>query len=227
MEEKIILILHGWGSSSQRWVNVKSYLEKGGFRVNIPDLPGFGESPPPKDAWSIDNYVEWARTYCERQNFSQIFLLGHSFGGAIAVKFALKYPEKIIKMFLVAPALIRVKTLKKKIINKTAKFFSFLPNSTKKVIYGSVLKSDYPLKAGTMRDIFQRVIAEDVSPRLSEIQTPTIIIWGKNDDVTPLKDAYLINKKIHGSKLIIIENQGHDLNRKVPELLAEKVLENL
>jgi pimeloyl-ACP methyl ester carboxylesterase len=224
---KDILILHGWGSCAKNWSRVKNYLEERGFKVYVPDLPGFGENPPPQEVWSIDHYAEWARTYCENQNLSPVFLLGHSFGGSIAAKFALKYPEKIKKMFLVAPALVRVKTLKKKIINKTAKFFSFLPSSAKNVIYGRVLKSDYPLSAGIMRDIFQKVVAHDLSSQLSKIKVPTIIIWGAKDDVTPIKDAHLIRQKIKNSTLEILPPASHRVNLEFPEKLAEVVLKYL
>jgi pimeloyl-ACP methyl ester carboxylesterase len=222
-----ILILHGWGSCSKNWAEVKSYLENKGFKVYVPDLPGFGQNFPPKDVWSIADYAEWVRTYCKEKNLQQFFLLGHSFGGAISLKFSLKYPEKVKKLFLVAPAIIRKKSLKKEIIKKIVKPFSFLPDAAKKIIYIKILKSDYPLKRGIMRDIFLKVIKEDQLEDCSGISVPTVIIWGEKDDVTPIKDAYLIHKKINGSKLVIIKNQKHDLNRKAPLLLAERILENI
>jgi len=222
-----ILILHGWGSCSKNWAEVKSYLENKGFKVYVPDLPGFGQNFPPKDVWSIADYAEWVRTYCKEKNLQQFFLLGHSFGGAISLKFSLKYPEKVKKLFLVAPAIIRKKSLKKEIIKKIAKSFSFLPESAKKIIYIKIIKSDYPLRKGIMRDIFVNIVKEDQLANCSDISVPTVIIWGKNDDITPLKDGYLIRERIKNSKLVIIEGQGHNLNKKVPELLAQKVLENI
>lgn len=221
------MILHGWGSCAKNWDKAKELLEIQEYKVHAPDLPGFGDNPPPKRAWSIDDYVDWLGSYCEKQNLSQIFLLGHSFGGSIAVKFSLKYPEKIKKLFLVSPSLIRRKTLKKEIIKKISRPFSFLPAGVKKIIYRKVLKSDYPLSGEAMRETFLKVIGEDVSRYLGEVGVPTIIIWGENDDITPLKDAYLINKEIKKSRLIIIKNKNHDLNMKAPELLAEKVLQNI
>ena len=106
-----ILILHGWGSQAERWSEVKELLENGGYRVYVPDLPGFGESLPPPQAWSVDDYVEWVRSFCEKENLSQIFLLGHSFGGSIAIKFVNYFPEKVQGLILVAPKLKRQKTL--------------------------------------------------------------------------------------------------------------------
>jgi len=223
-EGPAILILHGWGSCAKNWYRVQKLLEKEGIKVFVPDLPGFGDNPLPAKSWSIDDYVHWLRNYCEKQNLSQIFLLGHSFGGSLAVKFVLKYPEKIKKLFLVAPAIIRRKTLKKEIIKKTAKIFPFLPGFIKKIIYRKIIKSDYPLEAGTMRETYLKIIGENIFPHLSGIKVPTMIIWGQNDRVTPLFDAYLIKKEIPNSEIKIIEKAGHRINSEVPEKLVETIL---
>src|SRR4030067_1854700 len=95
-----IVLLHGWGAGSKHWGRVKSFLENRGYKVFSPDLPGFGQNPPPNVAWNIDNYREWVRKYCEDNNLPQVFLLGHSFGGSVAVKFTVKYPDKVQKLVL-------------------------------------------------------------------------------------------------------------------------------
>ena len=72
-----VLILHGWGwpISSPQWARVKELLETAGYEVFLPDLPGFGQTPSPKEPWAIDDYVEWVKNFCEKNNLSQIFLL--------------------------------------------------------------------------------------------------------------------------------------------------------
>ena len=85
-----ILILHGWGSCAQNWQRVKDGLEGGGYRVYLSDLPGFGKGPALEKTWLTEDYVNWLNEYCEKNNLSQFFLIGHSFGGALAVKFSLK-----------------------------------------------------------------------------------------------------------------------------------------
>ena len=228
-----ILILHGWGSRAENWSRVKELLENQGYKVFVPDLPGFGENSPLSRAWAIDDYVQWVSDFCEKNNLSQFFLLGHSFGGAVAVKFSLKYPEKVKKMFLVASSGIRRKTIKKEILKKIAnflKFFSFLPfySSIRKIFYKIVIqKSDYPYTEGIMKETYLKIINEDISSCFSEVSVPTIIIWGDKDDVLPVENAYFINQKIKNSDLVIIPGVNHDLERKVPEILAEKIKEFL
>ena len=223
-----ILILHGWGSSAEKWQKVKEILEKQGIKVLIPDLPGFGLTPPPAAAWNIDDYVEWVKDFSEKNNLDPFFLLGHSFGGGVAVKYALKYPENIKKLFLVAPAIIRKKTFKKEIFKKISVFFPKTP-LLRKIFYRVFsLKSDYPyVREGVMKETYLRVIKEDLSNDLSDISISTVIIWGKKDDVLPVKDAHFMKEKIKDSKLVVIPEADHDLERKSPELLAQKIKEFL
>lgn len=232
-----ILILHGWGSGAKNWSRVKELLESQGYKVFVPDLPGFGESSSPIQPWFIDDYVNWVRQYINnsqiRSEFVEpFFLLGHSFGGSIAIKFAIKHSEKIQKLFLIDCAGIRRKTLKKKIIKKIAKFFkifSCLPyySSIRKVLYKFILRSDYlDIKNSIMKETYQNVINEDISNQFSKIFVPTILIWGKKDKLTPLKDAYYMKNAISGARLEMFPDIFHNPQSENPELLVEKILEN-
>ena len=78
-----------------------------------------------------------------------------------------------------------------------------------------------------MKETFKNVISEDLSQFTGFIRTPTVIIWGNKDKSTPIEDAHFLSQKIKHSKLIVINDAGHDLNRKQPEILAEKILNNV
>lgn len=227
-----ILILHGWGwpISSPQWVKVKKNLESNGYRVFTPDLPGFGGTPAPFKSWRIDDYVEWVKDFCEKNNLSQFFLAGHSFGGSLAVKFSLKYPEKVKKLILVDSAGIRRKRLKKEIQKKIAHFlnaFSFMPfyGFVRKAAYRTLFRnSDYLLTEGVMKETYLNVIGEDISDIFSGISVPTMLIWGEKDSITPLKHAYFMQKKIPGAKLETIPGVKHNPHKETPEILAEKII---
>lgn len=228
-----LLILHGWGSNTERWAEVVDMISKKGFKVIIPDLPGFGKSDSLQEAWTSNKYVAWAEEFVKKMNFGDFYLLGHSFGGALACKIAIKYPQNVKKLFLVSSAAVRRKTNKKatyRIVSKLAKLFSFLPGYKlfRKAMYKFVIRnSDYPFVEGNLKQTFLNVINEDLSEFTGFINVPTIIIWGDKDTSTPVQDAYFLNKKIKNSKLIIIPGADHMLNRKNPEVLAQKVLENI
>lgn len=225
-----ILILHGWGSRAKNWSKINALLEERGHNVFAPDLPGFGENPAPEGSWSIDDYVGWAKRYIDANLKEQFFLIGHSFGGAVAIKCAIRYPQLIRKLILVAASYRRRKTTKRLILAMTAKcfkIFSFLPfySLFRRAFYKFIVKkSDYLYTAGTMRESYLKIVQEDLTDVVLSIKIPTAIIWGDRDSITPIENALLLNKSIQNSELTIIKNGNHDLERKVPEVLAEKIL---
>lgn len=232
-EGKPFLILHGWGSNSDRWIAVAEQISKKGFRVFVPDLPGFGKSEMPQTPWNVNNYVNWSEHLVNALSLGDFYLMGHSFGGALASKIAVKHAQEIKKLFLVSAACVRKKTVKKtffKRLSRIARAFYFMPyyGFFRKAFYKFIIRrSDYVYVQGILRETYLRVISEDLSFHLPFIKIPTVIIWGDKDELTPLEDAHFINKQIKNSKLIIIPGANHDLNRKQPEILAEKVLENV
>ncbi len=230
-----MLILHGWGSSSDKWEKVAELLEQQYIRVFVPDLPGFGKSQESTSAWNLDNYVEWVREFSEKipELNNSFYLLGHSFGGAIASKFTIKYNQKVQKLFLIASACVRKYTVVRKIwyrIAKIIKVLSFLPGYElfRKAAYRFVLrKSDYPYVSGNMKETYLRIISEDLSYKINFVKVPTILIWGDKDESTPLDQGRFIQSRISRSVLHIIPGADHSLHIKMPEVLAQKILEHL
>lgn len=224
-----VLILHGWGSNSEKWQGVGELLAEKGAKVIIPDLPGFGQSQEPSRAWNLDDYCGFVEEFVKYLNLEKFFLLGHSFGGETAVKYSLRFPEKIEKLFLIDASCIRTRDFRKKllyIVSKIFKIFSFIPFLRKAFYRFIVGKSDYLSTEGVMRDTYLKVIGEDLSAILSQVQVPTVIIWGEKDDITPLKDGYLIKEKIQNSRLEVIPRVKHNPHLESPEKLASLILES-
>jgi len=222
-----ILILHGWGSCAKNWQRVKNGLERSGYTVYLPDLPGFGEGAALERAWVVDDYINWLDEYCEKNNLSRFFLIGHSFGGSLAVGLSLKYPEKVKKMFLISPALIREKTPKKAALKKTAKVFSFLPVSFKRIVYRHIIRSDYPAEPGPLRETYLKIIGHDLSDELPKVSVKSILFWGEKDKITPHRQGRLIKELISGAELKKLPGVYHNPHSENPELLVKTILENL
>ncbi|MCK4781532.1 alpha/beta hydrolase [Candidatus Parcubacteria bacterium] len=225
-QEKTILILHGWGSFSEKWRKTGDLLSKNNFQVIAPDLPGFGKSSDPPKPWDVDDYVEWVKNFIVQKKLKNFFLLGHSFGGRVAIKFSAKYPEKVEKLILVSSAGIKPKTNHLNFL-AGAKKVKWLPgfSLTRKIFYKYILrKTDYFKAKGVMRETFKKIIEEDLTFHLSKIKISTLIIWGDKDKMTPISDAYLMNRKIPNSKLEILKNIGHFPYLKCPEKLSEIIL---
>ena len=219
MERKKLLILHGWGSSSLRWRKVKEILEEKGIEVFVPDLPGFGKTPLPRKNWHFLDYRDWAVEKVKEKGWERFNLLGHSFGGGVAVMIASKYPALIEKLILCSPAIIRKKSLKSfafYIVARTGKKIFYLPGMryflpwARWAIYKLCRGKDYYLAEGEMKRIMKEAISTDLSFCLDKIEAKTLIIWGKKDKTLPLKQAFYLKEKIKNSKVVVIEKAGHN-----------------
>jgi len=220
-----VLILHGWGSKSDRWQTTAKLLSGRGFQVIIPDLPGFGQSDDPNKVWGFNDYSDFVNEFINSLELKKISLLGHSFGGNVAIKYSVDHPERINQLYLVGAAAIREESLKKKVIYilaKTFGFLSFVPY-LKKIFY-RIIKTDYPHAHGIMRKVYLKVIKKDLSSLLDNVNVPTTIIWGEKDPITPLRHAHIINSKIKNSKLEIIPKIGHNLHSECPGMLVDAIL---
>lgn len=226
-----VLLLHGWGSSHKSWVKVKRILAKKGIDVIIPDMPGFGDNPAPEKPWHGKDYENWVLNYIEKNNLTKpLILMGHSFGGGLAMKLSMEHPELIKKLVLISAARLYIKkSIIKKFIREAAKVgkkFDFLPfyELVRKAVYHFVVGSkDYTRATGTMKETFVNVIKEDITPRLHEIKVPTMIIWGDKDVATPVEHANLLKERIKDSEMEIIKGCGHAINLQCPKKLAETI----
>lgn len=232
--QKPMLILHGWPSSSEKWVPTAEILSLS-RKIIVPDLPGFGKTQEPPISWSLDTYVGWLNEFTEqvpelKQGF---YLLGHSFGGALASKFAINYNQKVEKLFLAAAACIRQKTGRKsflRYISKLGKLISWLPKYEllRKAFYKFIVRrSDYLRVSENLKDTYLRVIADDLSQKINFIKLPVIIIWGDQDTSTPPEDAEFMKNKIPGAELIMMPGVGHALQIQQPEKLAQIITMHL
>ena len=103
------------------------------------------------------------------------------------------------------------------------KFYS----QARRFIYFLSGTRDYYVADGVMKETMKKLHNEDLGEFLEKIKEPTLIVWGKKDDVLPLEDAYIIQKKIENSKIEVIPQAKHSPHREVPRELAEKILQFL
>lgn len=213
-----IFLFHGWGGNSNSLYPIGSVLEKD-YKVIYIDFPGFGKSDVPLKSFDGEDYKNLILKFIDSLNLKGYAIIGHSFGGRIGIRIAKERKEEVKALILIDSAGIRdKKTLKQRFTEKTFKLLKklviklFKGKSQEKIlnnlrkIFGS---KDYKSVNGAMRDTLVKIVNEDLSSIMSEIDTKTLIIWGENDKELPLRHAYIIKEKIKNSKLVIIKNAGH------------------
>jgi len=229
-----ILILHGWGGSSDSWIQVQEILAREGFKIIVPDFPGFGKSKTPFEPWGVKEYGNFVLNLTKILELQNFFLLGHSFGGRVAIKFSILYPEKIKSLILCDSAGIKQKWgIGEKLIFQISKIGNaiFTPtplrrfkDKAKNLFYIFLRHRDYARADGTMRETIKKVLTEDLLKDLPQIKIRTLIIWGESDKLVPVKYAHIFKEKIENSELKILPKIGHSPHLEVPEKLTEIII---
>ena len=221
---KPLVLLHGWGGNLDSWFPVRQTL-KNDFKVVSLDLPGFGRSPLPRTVWGVQEYADFIKNFLDDLKTDKPTVIGHSFGGQIALRFARDFPELTGKLILVDSAGIRrksPKTLAYQTAAKTGKLIFSIPglkrfeSKAKSKLYNRIGEHDYE-QSGTLKETFKKVIDQDMRPILKDVGCPTLIVWGENDKDTPINDAKLMNLTIPNSRLSILTGTGHFSYLEKPE----------
>lgn len=208
--EKAIIFLHGWGVNSKIWFKLLKDLND--FNIYLIDFPGFGESQVPNTAYNVNDYKKVVIEFIKKLSLKNIILVGHSFGGRITMKLASENPEYLKKIVLVDTAGVVTASKLKKMSAMIARMISpifklsFMQPLRKKLYF--LLGSEY-LENEKLSKIFSKIVSEDLTNLLKLIKNPTLIIWGENDNITPLEYGQIMHKLIQNSKLVILKKADH------------------
>ena len=208
---KDVILLHGWGQNTEMMAYIASFLGEH-FTVYNLDFPGFGKSDTPHVSMSCEDYCEFLRHFIEKLEIDEkpIFI-AHSFGCRIAIRYAYKYGA--YKMCLTGAAGIRDKrTLKwyfKTYSYKLGKkIFKLLGKDISKY-QNKVGSEDYRNASGIMRETFVKVVNDDISPLLKDIDTETLLVFGEKDEATPVEKGKMMEKLMKDATLVIFEGDDH------------------
>ncbi len=227
---KVVLLLHGWGDSAAGLRGLQAELAKK-HKVIALDLPGFGGTQAPGSAWGLDDYAYFVDHFLAKIDAKKLkAILGHSNGGAIAIRGMARGWLSADKLVLLASAGIRgeYKGRNKalRIITKAGKALTApLPKSVKKKLRGKVYEtvgSDM-LVAEHLQETFKKVVTDDVRVDALHLTLPTLIVYGDKDESTPLRYGKMFNEAIKGSRLEVVAGAGHFVHTDEPEKVAKAV----
>lgn len=205
--EDTIVFLHGWGQNIQMMEPLANKFNSKS-NILIIDLPGFGRSEEPKEIWSIYDYASLVHDLVKKLKISNPILVGHSFGGKIALVYASKYKTKKLVVFG-SPFCKEIKELPLK--TKIYKFVKKTPilNILAKPLANMIGSTDYKNSSGIMRSIMVKHVNLDVIEDVKKIKCPTLIVWGTNDEAVNISRAYELEKLIKDSGVVVYENATH------------------
>lgn len=217
-EGEPVLLLHGWGVSGESFKPILERLARTGYACHALDLPGFGATATPDEAWDVPRYAEFVRAYLDSAKLDKVRLIGHSFGGRISLVLAATYPERVEQVVLVnsagvqlpPSAKLRLYYLSRQLIFGVLKFpgLSRFEPATRAWFRQRFGSADY-LSAGALTETFKLVIRQDLQQYARKIQAPTLLIWGDRDTDTPIAIAHILEKLIPDVGLVVFQGAGH------------------
>jgi pimeloyl-ACP methyl ester carboxylesterase len=213
-----LLLLHGWGVSSELFAPILDALQSG-RRLIVPDLPGFGATEEPDSPWSVHDYAAWCLALLDRLGVGTCDLIGHSNGGRIGIVIAATYPGRIERMVLAGSAGIRPRrTLRGAARVRSYKALraversGMLPRPLRRAAGRNADQrgsADYRAVSGVMRGTLVRIVNEDLRSLLPHLDLPVLLIWGDQDTETPIADGRLMERLIPDAGLVVFEGAGH------------------
>lgn len=224
-----LLALHGWGRDHHDFDQLfSSELPEGVSALSV-DLPGFGSTPAPESAWGTEDYaralIGLFDVLCERP-----VILGHSFGGRIALKIATLYPERVGGLVLTGVPLVAGRPVRPPWAYRLTRSLARHSLVSEQRLdqarqrYGS---RDYINASGVMREILVRVVNERYEQDIAQITTHVEMLWGEQDNVTPLEGAMQAQSLFHDAHLEVLEHQGHLGPVEAPRALGTCVAASL
>lgn len=220
-----VLALHGWGRSG---ADFDAVLE--GRDALAVDLPGFGASPPPAAPTGAAGYarlVAPALDGCE----PQVVLVGHSFGGRVALMLALAHPDRVAGLVLTGVPLLKLGPPRRPPagyrLARALHRRGMLPESTMESLRRRRGSADYRAATGVMRDVLVTAVNETYEDRLGEVGCPVDLVWGESDAEVPPAVARRAATILEGAgvpvSLEVVPGAGHHLPLQRPDVLRAAI----
>jgi len=203
-----LILLHGGANDWSDWKSNIGPLSQY-YRVYAPDLVGYGLSDRPEVDYSMDYFVDFLSNFTQALELKRANLAGYSLGGGIALGFALRFPSRVEKLVLVDSTGLG------KDISPLGRFSGTLGTMVGRLRGQRPPPSLKGTECVTFLD------------RLTEVRTPTLIVWGKKDIYLPVAYAYLAHKLLANSRLHVFLRSGHAPHKEKSEEFNQMFLDFL
>ncbi len=227
------LLLHGWRRSKDDFDAVAVDLAARGIPALALDLPGFGASPAPATPMGARGYAEaLGPLLAELAANGPVLLVGHSFGGRVAVCLAARQPEHVAGLVLTGVPLVRAAMPTASISPayralRTAARLHLVPAATLEAARHRYGSSDYRHASGVMRGVLVATVAESYESELAALHCPVTMMWGSGDTTAPLEVARAAVALADTATLDVVQGATHFVPTEQPRRLAGAAAEML
>jgi len=236
-----VVFIHGLGGNWQNWLeNLPRVAE--GRRALALDLPGFGESAMPTAKLSISGYARILDAWLDRLGVGHVAAVGNSMGGFIAAELAIRYPERVERLALVAAAGISITNLRRRPAMTVARATMVIGALTasrsraiiarerlRHIVISPIIRHPTLIAPDLLFEVMQgsgkpgyidaldALTSYDFRDRIGEIRAPALIVWGREDVLVPVNDADEYERLIPSSRQIVMDDTGHTPMLERPE----------
>ena len=219
-----ILFLPGWGVSTEPYREYLDLLAQK-YWVIAPDLPGFGRSPCSLSLTSYHTYANCIVQLIERLNLDRFRLIGHSFGGGVALALAAAVPQAIDGLIIIDCTGVPT-PLSDMVRGRFAELDKQIAHSARTPLLKVARALGHNLVFRTRHLIggARITLKEDIRPWLSEIEAPCLVLWGEGDRFTPIEIGYSLVETISSARLQIVPDAYHENCMMQPETIANITL---
>lgn len=210
-----ILLLHGMLGQAENWTDTAAYLAHHGHRVLIPLLPVYDM---PLKQTSVRGLVAYVREFATEVGIERSVVAGNSLGGHVALLFALEHPERVAALVLSGSSGVYELELgssmprrrDREFIRERAALTFYDPVHANEELIDQMadLLQDRPRVARLIK-MARSTKQETLTDRLNEIVQPTLLVWGRDDRITPPDVAYQFQERIPQTQLHVIDQCGH------------------
>ena len=217
-----LVLLHGWGGSHESFAPLIRDLSAD-HRILAVDFPGHGRSPEPPQPWEVTQFAHLTRALMEQEGFLHADVVAHSFGGRVALLLAAEDPNLFDRMLLTGCAGLPNRT-DAKLSARTRRYKRLrrlADNGVTRALFGGKVdiwrekliqrygSADYKALTPSMRQTFNRVLAQDLTWCVDKIKNPVLLVWGKDDTATPIWMGEYMQEHMADAALIPFEGCGH------------------
>jgi triacylglycerol lipase len=234
-----LVLVHGIGADKDNFAPVAPWLRGLGRIISL-DLPGFGESSKPTDAdYSIEAQAERLGQFLDALALPRVHLGGSSMGGAIVLAFALRHPERVASLWLLAPAGVG-NAAESEMFRRHREHGEFPLFATTRAQYADVMRICFtrpPFVPYSVREtlavaaignyalhtrIFRELVARPftLEQEVAGLPTPALIAWGDEDRVLDVSAAEVLRRALPNARLVRMPGIGHLPMLEVPRQTA-------